>query len=403
MIKKVKIALATSITLVSSFILFDNRDSILASNEEITTVINDNDKNIVRISALGDVMVHGPQIEAQRQMDNTYNFENNFKFIKPIIEKSDLSIANLETTINENRPLSSYPNFNSPIEVLDALKSTGIDVLSTINNHSLDTGASGVISTYNQVSSKGFDIIGTKLNESDNNYTIKNIKGINIGLASFSYGEVLNGEVYLNGIPGKSSRNLLNVIDVTSVERSFNTIKKEIDLMKSNGAEFIVLVLHWGKEYETEPNNYQKKLAQKLADEGVDVILGSHPHVVQPIEFIKSNNTNKETLVVYSMGNIISNQRNEYMESEFTEDGIIPVIDIKKENNEVSIINIQYVPTWVNKYTFETEKKDVYEIIPLHKDMQLTHSNYRINKEDITKSLNNTKSIITNSRIKIYS
>lgn len=369
---------------------------------EAININNEEQKNTVTISAVGDIMVHGPQLEAQLLGDGTYNFDNNFKYIKDIISNSDISIANLETTINLERQFSGYPSFNSPKELLETLKDVGFDVISTINNHTLDTGYNGVLSTLNELKACKLKPVGTKSNINDKNYIIENINEIKIGISTFSYGDVYNGQKYLNGIGSGKATDLLNIISSTNIQDAFGTIKKEIDLMKSEGVEFIIIGLHWGKEYEQNPTYYQKTLAQMLANEGVDLILGSHPHVVQPIEFVKSEcAVDEETLVIYSMGNIISNQREEEMGFKESENGIIPLIDIEKnEDGKVNIKEVKYIPTWVNKE--QTNDNVIYEIIPLNNNISSLSQKYNILESDLQDSFNNTTSLIVDERVKVY-
>ena len=391
--------------LAVSAILISGCNKINTSYTDESSEINkENDKdvkNIVRLSAVGDVMVHSAQLEAQSNGNGAYNFDNNFKYIKDIISDSDISIANLETTINPNKPCSGYPNFNAPKELLHTLKDVGFDIISTVNNHSLDTGYSGVLSTANEIENIGLDVVGTKSKVENKNYSIKNVKDINIGIASFSYGEVINNQKYLNGIKSGKANDLMNVINVNSVQKSFDTIKKEIDLMKSDGAEFIIIMLHWGEEYKQTPTKYQTELAQLLANEGVDLILGSHPHVVQSIEYVKSENSDKECLVVYSMGNIISNQREEEMGFKESENGIIPVIDLEKtKDGQVNIVSAKYIPTWVDKYN--KAGKNYYEIIPIIGDVNSVSQNKNASTEDLQISKNNTMSLMKDNRVELY-
>lgn len=375
--------------------------SYIDESSEINKENDENVKNIVRLSAVGDVMVHSAQLEAQSNSDGTYSFDNNFRYIKDIISDSDISIANLETTINPNRPCSGYPSFNAPKELLHTLKDTGFDIISTVNNHSLDTGYSGLLSTVNEIENIGLEVIGTKSKVENKNYSIKSVKDINIGIASFSYGEIIKNQKYLNSIKAGNANDLMNVIDVNSVQKSFDTIKKEIDLMKSEGAEFIIIMLHWGEEYVQTPTKYQTELAQLLANEGVDLILGSHPHVVQPIEYVKSENSDKECLVVYSMGNIISNQREEEMGFKESENGIIPVIDLEKtKDGQVNIVSVKYIPTWVDKY--DKAGKNYYEIIPIIGDVNLVSQNKNASTEDLQISKDNTMSLMKDNRIELY-
>ena len=374
-----------------------NIDEAVMTNDAKKESIN----KTVRLSAVGDIMVHSAQLSAQSNNDGTYSFDNNFQYIKNIIGDSDISLANLETTVNPQKPCSGYPSFNAPKELLSTLKDTGFDVISTINNHSLDTGYNGLISTVNEIENIGLDVVGTKSEVESKNYIIKKVKDINIGIASFSYGDIVNNQKYLNGIKSGNANELMNVIDVKSVQKSFETIKKEIDLMRSEGAEFITIMLHWGKEYEQTPNSYQKELAQLLANEGVDLILGSHPHVVQPIEYLKSETTDKECLVVYSMGNIISNQREEEMGFKESENGIIPIIDLEKtDDGKVKIVSAKYIPTWVDKYNKNGEV--YYEIIPIIGNIDSVSQNKNASVEDLQISKDNTVSLMNDNRILLY-
>lgn len=388
--------------LSSSSLLYGCSSSTVNDTSTVTENNTAIKENTARISAVGDIMVHGKQLTAQRNSDGTYNFENNFRLINKYIKNSDLSIANLETTINKDKAISSYPSFNSPSELLDSLKSTGFDVISTINNHSLDSGQSGVYNTINELKERGFDYVGTQLTEDEKNYIVKEINGINIGISSFSYAQETRSNSYLNGIPSGKSKNLLNTIDETSVSKSFDTIKKEVDLMKSENCDFIILNIHWGEEYKQIPSTYQKELARLLINEGVDVILGSHPHVVQPIEKITSDDGQHEGIVFYSLGNIISNQQEEEMGFNMSENGILPIIDIKKVDNDTYIENISYIPTWVHRKEVNSEKRYEYTIIPLNKDLEKIAFEENINLDDLITSLEDTKSAVNNDSINIY-
>ena len=168
------------------------------------------------ILAAGDVMVHSPQLKAQYDSSTkTYNFDNNFKYVKKYIEKADYSLANLETTLagNDVYPYSSYPMFNSPDELADSLKNAGFDLLSTINNHSYDKSDLGVSRTLKTLKEKGFDTVGTRENESDDDFLIKEINNIKVGFTSYSYGDIKDGIKYLNGIKvSKESGDKMNVM-----------------------------------------------------------------------------------------------------------------------------------------------------------------------------------------------
>lgn len=343
-----------------------NTNSTAQKEEVVETISSPQKSSKITINAVGDVMAHNPQLKAQYDSTSkTYSFENNFKHVKNYMEKADLSIANLETTLaGSSVPYSSYPVFNSPDALADGLKYAGVDLVSTINNHSFDKGDLGVERTLKVLKEKGFETVGTVENPGDSNYIIKEIDNISLGITSFSYGELKDNTKYLNGIKiTDKSKDKMNVIDMYSVDNAFNTINEV--LKNLDDTDLQVVIIHWGNEYQRNPSEYQTKLAQMLSDSGVDIIIGSHPHVVQPVEMIKSSDGSNETLVIYSLGNFISNQRKELLGSPYTEDGLMVDIEITKDSlkNEAKISNVTCIPTWVNKY--QNNGKDVYEIIPI--------------------------------------
>ena len=365
------------------------------------SVLNNNSIDIT-ISAVGDIMVHDDQLKAQYDKDtNSYSFDNNFKHIKPYIENSNLSIGNLETTLaGKDSKYSAYPRFNSPDSLVTALSNCGFDVLSTVNNHTYDKGSIGVYRTLDVIKNHGIESVGTRNNSSENNFIIKNVDGINFGITSFSYGEISKSKPSLNGLPiAKQDTNNLNIFDFRDVDTAFESIKSTLDSMNQNETDLQVLVIHWGEEYHRNPSKFQKLLAQKLCDYGVDIIIGSHPHVVQPIEMIKSEESNNETLVIYSLGNFLSNQRREILKTDYTEDGLIVNIDISKnlDTNETKISKVEYIPTWVNKYT-DSSNKLQYEIIPIVDETTILSIN-NLDYDKINKSYINTTSLIASNDI----
>lgn len=345
----------------------NNKSVVKGESVEINQTTSISKKQVkININAVGDIMAHNPQLKAQyNSKTKTYDFNNNFQYVSPYITSADLAIANLETTLaGTSIPYTSYPTFNTPDSIVDALKNSGIDIISTINNHSFDKGDLGVERTLKVCKDKGFETVGTIENIDDKNYIIKNISDINLGIISFSYGEYKDDSKYLNGIKlSDKSKDKMNVFDMLNVDNAFNTIKTQLDNIKDTDLQ--ILVIHWGNEYQRVPSLFQKELSQMLCDYGVDIIIGSHPHVVQPVEMIKSSNGENDTLVLYSLGNFISNQRKELLNSSFTEDGLMVDIEITKDfyENKTYISKVNCIPTWVNKY--KTSEKYVYEIIPI--------------------------------------
>lgn len=338
----------------------------LHSSENLEYIEEDVEVNIV---AAGDIIIHEDQLKAQFNEDTgEYNFDNNFKYVKPHIESADIALANLETTLaGEEQKYTGYPLFNSPSSIVDAIKSCGFDILSTVNNHTIDRGSAGVLSTVAEVQKRNIKVVGTRESLDKDPYILEDVKGIKMGVISYSYETPRKGKnKTLNAIEIPSDIvNLLNTFSYEYIEEDLSKIKVQIDEMKSKGAEAIIFFIHWGNEYDREPNVHQKSIASRLCDYGVDIIIGSHPHVVQPMEFITSEKTGKKSLVVYSMGNFISNQQYERTNNRYTEDGILVNIQLKKNkvSKDVTISGVTYIPTWVHRYS--ANSRFVYEILPL--------------------------------------
>ena len=392
------ILVLTFIFLFNNFNLFDKKcNSEVVKDEQILETLADNKTSKVTINAIGDVMAHTSQLNAQHDpKTNTYSFDNNYKYVSSYIKKADLSIANLETTLaGDSIPYSSYPTFNTPDNLADALKNAGVDVVSTINNHSFDKGDLGVERTLDVLKSRNLSTIGTISNVGDKNYLIKEVNGISLGITSFSYGEVKENTKFLNGIRvSDKSKDKLNVFDSSNVNSAFNTINNT--LKNISHTDIQILVIHWGDEYRRVPNQFQYDLAQKLSDSGVDIIIGSHPHVVQPVEIIKSTDESHETLVIYSLGNFISNQRRELLGTPFTEDGLMVNIEITKNTDKTFVSKVNCIPTWVNKYN--DGSKIVFEVLPITNNEDFSHLD-NITLEKLKNSYNNTASQVKQSDI----
>ena len=278
----------------------------------------------VTIAAVGDVMVHSPQFKAQYQRETgLYDFTNNFRFIKPYLLQPDLALANLETTFGgEALGYSGFPRFNTPDSLADALKDAGFDLIVTTNNHTLDTGMSGVFRTIDILRERGLQVIGTRKPEDEKSYIVKESNGIKIGFSAYTFETPrVSGKKTINGIvlPPEYA-DLIDSFSCHDLENELLKMKGRIEAMREEGAEFIVFYLHWGEEYQREPNRTQRKIATALANYGVNLIFGSHPHVLQPIEYVLSEDGSKAALV-FSLGNFLSSQRYELLKKKYTEDG----------------------------------------------------------------------------------
>jgi len=287
---------------------------------------------VVKLSAVGDLMCHSAQLIYARLGKDSFNFNPVFKFVKKYFDSSDFVMGNLETVINsDDFAYTGYPTFNSPPQFLKALKFAGFNHLFLANNHILDANWVGLKNTIQELNKFGLTFSGVKLNKNRAKVTIANIKGIKIALIAFTY--LLNK----NSEKGKQWVELLN-------ERS---LKNRILKAKKSGSDLIVVYFHFGKEYETTPTKKQKYFVKKAIEFGADIIIASHPHVVQPIDFIASSNSVFDSVFVcYSMGNFLSNQR-----WRFSNGGIILNFYLQKNFNsdKIKLIKVSYLPVWIFK------------------------------------------------------
>lgn len=313
----------------------------------------------ITIAAAGDIMVHSAQLKsAYENGEGTYNFKPMFEDVRPILQAADLTLANFETTTaGPELEYSGYPRFNSPDELIDAVAYAGVDVLTTANNHSLDTKDTGLLRTVQEIRKRGIDTVGTYVDGTEERILIKEVEGIKFAILSYTEST--------NGLGAQYDPDYLySILNLMTKEN----ISRDIKAAKNANVDFIITFMHWGEEYMTEPNETQIEYAQFMADEGVDLILGSHPHVIQKADILEGRD-GKETFVVYSMGNFISNQRQETLGEgyELTEDGIIINFDIQKNDltGETVITEVEYIPTWVYRHLEEGRETYHYRILPI--------------------------------------
>lgn len=326
-------------------------------------------KATASVGVTGDILIHKPILENAKTADG-YNFDNIFTKIKPYFNQYDMMIANLEVTLGgKDKGYSSYPMFNIPDQIATSLKGAGVDMVLTANNHTYDTGLSGLKRTIETVEDAGLEYIGTRSTDTGAAFKLCDVNGIKIGMACYTYETPSStaGRKALNGILLSAEAGpLVNSFDYNNISAFYTEAERTIKEMENQGAEAIVFFMHWGNEYQFTPDGYQKNIAQKLCDEGVDVIVGGHPHVVQPFDTLTGKNGN-ETVCIYSMGNAVSNQRRNIMDpckTGHTEDGMIFSFTFEKwSDGTVKISDVDILPTWVNLKT-ENGKK-VYEITPL--------------------------------------
>ena len=297
---------------------------------------------------IGDIMGHGPQITSAYDSKTTsYNYDNCFKYITDEISAPDYAIGNLEVTL-AGPPFKGYPQFSSPDELAVACKNSGMDVLVTSNNHSCDRGGSGIIRTVDVLDSLNIIHTGTFLDSSDRAERYPLIiesDCMRIAILNYTYGT--------NGLPYPEPT-IVNMIDK-------ELMKKDLEIAKSKNVDKIIVVTHWGSEYKLQPVQYQIDHGQFLFDNGADIIIGSHPHVLEKMIWEKSIVEKEgESLIVYSLGNFVSNQRKRY-----TDGGAMFKMTLKKEGNNTFIKDAGYMLTWVHT-PIENGKKQYY-ILPAAK------------------------------------
>ena len=319
---------------------------------------------------MGDIMGHGPQIRsAYQDSQKKYDYNEVFNPLEDIISSVDFAVANLEVTL-AGPPYMGYPQFSSPDELAVACKNNGMDVLLTANNHSCDRKNKGVIRTVEVLDSLKILHTGTFKDEKkrdQKNLLILSKEGIKVGLLNYTYGT--------NGIPF-SPPAYVNILDS-------NLIKQDVIKAKKKNLDKLIVFVHWGYEYRDFPNEYQKKFNAFFNKIGVDVVIGSHPHVLQPM--IYRNENDKEFLTVFSLGNFVSNQRESRKDG-----GALFRLSFEKRGSEIYISRKEYILTWV--YKFMDEGKSHYQILPCANTKY--NENYFSEKSDFEKM----KLFLVNSR-----
>ncbi|WP_191561579.1 CapA family protein [Metabacillus idriensis] len=313
-------------------------------------------KSEVTLSALGDILIHGRVYNQAKTGSGSYDFKPMIQDVKPLIGKADITFANQETMIGGTEiGLSTYPSFNSPFEVVDAFQDAGVDIAGIANNHTLDRGEKAILNATDRYDEIGLPYVGGYRNQQDaNTPRVINKNGVKLGFLAYTYGT--------NGIPVPEGKPyLVNLIDK-------DKMKKEIEEMKKL-SDAVIVSMHWGVEYIRLPNEEQQELAQFLADQGVHLIIGHHPHVLQPMEWLEGQNGSK-TFVVYSLGNFLSGQVGDYKDIggifsikmtkelkngtkkiELSEPGFIPTIVVNQTNYRVK--ELKNVDSERNKAIYE--------------------------------------------------
>ena len=325
----------------------------------------------VNLTFVGDAMQHAPQITAAQQADGTYDYSQCFQHLVDDINWADLAVVNLECPLG-GKPYTGYPCFSAPDSYARQLRDVGFDLFLTANNHCLDRRDKGLVRTCQTLDSLGIPHIGTYRNQQERDRTIPlivNVKGMKIAFLDYTYGT--------NGIPIQGDV----IVDFIDQQR----IANDIATARERGAHAICVNLHWGIEYQLKPVAEQRTLAEFLVTQGVDLIIGGHPHVVEPMEVRYSKEYDKNVLLVYSMGNFISNQSDID-----TRGGAMVKVSLRMENGHAVIVEPRYKLFFVQKPRSNGEN---YVLIPESRPDLLRADS----KGEFDRFMSRTHNLVTNN------
>ncbi|MFZ5815928.1 MAG: CapA family protein [Bacillota bacterium] len=307
-----------------------------------------------RILAVGDLLMHLPLVTASRKGEEAWDFTPLFEPVRPWIEGADLAIANLETTLTgPDYPWAGYPSFNTPPEFARDLKAVGFDAITHANNHSLDYSEFGLIKTSEALERYGLPHTGTSrtAEEREQILVVEVTPGIKLALLAYTYGT--------NGVPLPHPWSV-NMLDPERIPADIQRARQmpEVDL--------VAVALHMGTEYARQPNEEQEQYITLALEAGADIVLGNHPHVIQPIQIRQVKDAFDRDLpraVIYSLGNFISNQEGLHREA-----GLMLLIDVVKEEGVTKVERVAFVPTWVHPYEKDGAKR--FRVVPVEKAMR---------------------------------
>lgn len=322
----------------------------------------------VTLLATGDVLMHQPILNAAQQPDGTYEFGYSYRYVEDYVKYVDWATFNMEGTL-AGEPYSGYPIFSAPDALATTLHNVGFDMAYAANNHAMDREIEGLKRTVKVLNDNDIEVVGTRRKEGPG-YIIKDLNGMKIGFVNYTYEtSMIDGMRSLNGIPiPPDDDNLIDsfsIEDPALIEEDKQEIRERIQAMREDGAEFIVFYIHWGTEYQITPDESQLDMSEFLTQEGVDLIIGAGPHVIQEVRYLHRPDGGR-TLCYYSLGNFVSNQQFDTADNGgYAEDGLVALVRLEKVDGEVRVKDAAYLPTYCFKlhpqtdYTFST-------ILPLH-------------------------------------
>lgn len=323
------------------------------------------------VGITGNIFVHDQLIQAGKTEDGTYSFSDSFTYVANCYNAYDLTVAHLESTLGgtDAGEYTGNTAFNAPDQIVDALAQSGVDMVITANNHVYDTGHNGFIRTQEVLKQKGMQYTGSRLSTDGGKYLIQNINGIKIGMMAYTHetGDTAEGNKTINNnTVAAEDTDLINSFNYRQMDEFYQEVTAAKTEMDSAGADFVLFFIHWGNEYDLVPSATQKKVAQNLCELGIDIIVGSHPCVVQPVELLTSE-TGANTYCLYSVGNAFAHMRRTEISSSpngYTEDGVIFGIEFQRwSDGNVTISDLNATPLWMSLEN--KDNRSVYTILPV--------------------------------------
>ncbi len=350
------------------------------------------------ITTAGDIIMHKPFLESSVYYNGeSYNYDPIFKYIKDTYEAADFSVVTTEYAMTDGN-YSGYPNFCAPDAIAEALAANGIDMCLLANNHIYDNGDEGLQRTMDVLAQNDILYTGTRKSKEDKNYLIQDINGIKVGFLDYVYEtEVVDGGKTINGISiTQESADLINSFQEAEPQGLYDDVEKILADMKEEGVEYTIAYMHWGVEYQTQENSYQDAIAQKLCDMGVDALIASHPHVIEPVDLLESSDGKHKMVCAYAIGNHLSNQRTEYMDGltdGYSEDGMMVSLAVHRDKKgKITLEKADFIPTWVYH---DQSVDDEYYILPLDDPDKIKADGELENiAEDVDASLERTNGIV---------
>lgn len=304
----------------------------------------------------GDAMQHSRQLDNAKCSNGTYDYSSYFTALEPYIQSADFAVVNLETPLG-GKPYSGYPCFCAPDSYLSQLQSSGFDFILAANNHTLDRRDKGLLRTIDQFEEKQIPYAGIYRNKAQRDSVcpvIADVKGFKIAFLNYTYGT--------NGI------RIQGDVVVDYIDKP--QITADINRARQMGAEIIVACMHWGVEYVLLPNQEQRKLADFLEEQGVDLIIGGHPHVIQPMEMRYNEKHGKKVFVVYSLGNFISAMR-----TDDTRGGAMARVKISRNKAGKAVVDTaSYRLVFVSQPTAHDDK---FRLLPAESAVSMPMKGYR--------------------------